>query len=377
MRVLHVSDAMGGGVVSSLLAMVEATPDIDHHLLARSRNGHDTGDGWADHFGSVSVLPDSPVLAVQTLRRLARKLYPDIVHAHSSFGGVLVRVAGLDRPRVAYSPHCFAFERRDINGTQRRFFEMVERALASRTDLLVAVAPHEIDLASELGYRNIAYAPNRSTLATSLRAEYAAPLRIAAAGRVCPQKDWRYFLHVKRYAQSQLGVEAEWVWLGGGDEDGEQELRDHGIAVTGWIPREELVEQLSEAQVYLHTAAWEAAPMSILEAAALGLPLAIRSISPLESLGLPGLAPSIRELGERISSMASRSQWVAAQQESDDLAARHTLAAQGRHLRDGYARVLDSGLRPVEDASRDLLRGAKVREIRSLPAAPTIAVSRQ
>lgn len=339
MRVLHVTEAMGAGIVSSVLSMVEATPEVDHHLLARAREDHDTGDDWATHFSSVHVLPDNPLLALQTVRRLSRELYPDVVHAHSSWGGALVRTAGIDRPRIVYSPHCFAFERRDISGTQRRLYETVERRLAGRTDLFVAVAPYEIDLAASLGHREIAYAPNRTLLDEAKRASFADPLRIVAAGRVCAQKDWRYFLHVKRYAETQLGVEATWRWLGGGDAEGEQELSRAGVEVTGWITREELLGELSDAQIYLHTAAWEAAPMSILEAAAIGLPMAVRGISPLQSLDLPGLANSVKGLAERIRALGDPEVWAAEQLFSEAVGARHSRTIQGHHLRDAYDRV--------------------------------------
>lgn len=339
MRVLHVSEAMGAGIVSSVLAMVEATPELDHHLLARPRTAHDTGDEWAQSFTSVNMLPSDPVRALLTLRRLVRDLYPDVVHAHSSFAGVLVRMAGLDRPKVVYSPHCFAFERRDINGLQRRVFERAERTLAARTDLFLAVAPNEVDLAAELGHRNIAYTPNRTLLRPSALASYAAPLRIVTAGRISAQKDWRYLLHVKRYAEAELGVRAHWEWLGGGDPEGEQALADAGVSVSGWIPREELLDRMRDAQVYLHTAAWEAAPISILEAAALGLPLVLRAITPLRSLGLPGLSDSVVGMAARIAGLESPEVWAQAQDASRALAGRHTRTIQGRKLRDAYSRA--------------------------------------
>lgn len=348
MRVLHVSEAMGAGIVSSVLAMVEATPEIDHHLLARPRSAHDTGDEWSESFTSVNLLPSDPVRAVLTLRRLVRELFPDVVHAHSSFGGALVRMAGLDRPKIVYSPHCFAFERRDVNGLQRRLFERAERSLASRTDLFLAVSPNEVDLAAGLGHRDIAYTPNRTMLQPDTSASYAAPLRVVTAGRISAQKDWRYLLHVKRYAEAELGVHAQWEWLGGGDPEGERALTEAGVSVSGWIPREELLERMGRAQVYVHTAAWEAAPISILEAAALGLPLVLRAISPLRSLGLPGLSDSVVGMAARIAGLESPEVWSQAQEASRALTARHSRTIQGRKLRDAYARACgqtDSGHR--------------------------------
>jgi glycosyltransferase involved in cell wall biosynthesis len=340
MRVLHVSEALGGGVTSALLAMVDATPEVDHHLLARPRSAHDTGADLITAFASVHALPGNPAQAVRTLRGLARDLFPDVVHAHSSIAGVLVRTAGLDRPRVVYSPHCFAFERRDLSRWQRLLFDGAERALAPRTDLLLAVAPNEVELAVALGHREIAYAPNRTPDLGSLRAHRATPLRVVAVGRVSRQKDWRYFLHVKRYAEAQLGLTASWEWLGGGDRAEERVLEAEGVAVSGWIDREELLRRMAGAQVYLHTAAWEAAPISVLEAAGIGLPLVLRSIPPLESLHLPGLYSSVPELAARILQLQQYDEWHLAQHAALAVGERHNAEEQGRLLVQAYQRVL-------------------------------------
>ncbi|GAA1744471.1 glycosyltransferase [Aeromicrobium alkaliterrae] len=340
MRVLHVSEALGGGVTSAVTAMVEATPEIDHHLFARPREQHDVGIDTARHFASVHPMSGNPLVAVAELRALVRETFPDVVHAHSSVAGVVVRMAGLDRPGVVYSPHCFAFERRDVSGLARRAFRTVERALASRTDLFLAVAPYEMDLAADLGHQSLAYVPNRATLVPSVRAEFRTPLRIVTVGRVAAQKDWRYMVHLKRFVDDQIGLDATWEWLGDGDPEGERELDDIGIDVSGWIDRSEVLDRLAGAQIYVHTAAWEAAPISILEAATLGLPLAIRSEPALDSLALPGLSRGVAALAARLEALADEPAWSAARDASLALAGRHSAEAQNQHLLRAYDRAL-------------------------------------
>lgn len=366
MRVLHVSEALGGGITSSILAMVEATPQLDHHLLARPRAGHDTGADVAAAFGSVALLPPDPVRAVLAVRRQARDLFPDIVHAHSSIAGAVVRMAGLHGPGIVYSPHCFAFERRDLSRLQRLAYAGVERALAPRTNVLLAVAPNEIDLAVELGHDEVCYAPNRGAEASGETVRHRDPLHIVSVGRLCRQKDWRYFLHVKRYAETQLGLNATWEWLGGGDPEAERCLTEAGVQVSGWIERRDLLRRMTRAQAYLHTAAWEGAPISILEAASLGLPLALRAIPPLDSLGLPGRCDSVAELAHRIKTLQDPQRWHAAQRQSLALAAAHSRDEQGRRLLEAYERAHD---RPV----RADLGSRSARVLRLPPAAARVA----
>lgn len=367
MRVLHVTEALGGGITSALLAMVESTPEIDHHLLASLRSRHDTGADLVDSFASVRVLPRRPAGAVRALRRAVLELDPDVVHAHSSFGGLLVRLSPLNGQPIAYSPHAFGFERRDVPLWQRRLYRIAERVMAVRTDLLLAVSPYEADSARALGYRECRYAPNRAYLDLARPARYGRPLRVAAAGRLDPQKDWRYFAHVKRYAESVLGVEAEWEWLGGGSDDDEATLRAAGVKVSGWIPRAEVLGRLADAQVYLHTASWDAAPITILEAAALGLPMAIRSIPSLDSLRLPGTCADVPELAQRVAALGDAAEWRRAQAASAHVAERHSRVLQGTRLRDAYRMLAASGgARPAGARRPDGVVGTPAGSVRLL-----------
>ena len=42
--------------------------------------------------------------------------------------------------------------------------------------------------------------------------------------------------------------------------------------MTGWLPRSEAIRLLAESTAYVHTARWDGAPMTMIEAHALGLP---------------------------------------------------------------------------------------------------------
>lgn len=339
MRILHVSEALGGGIMTALVAMVESTPEIEHHLLASPRPDIDTGTDLGESFASVRTIPRRPVAALRALRRALVDLDPDLVHAHSSFAGLLVRAVPLTGQPVVYSPHGFAFERRDVTPWQRRAFWQIERALARRTDLLVAVSPFEAESGHRLGHARCSYMPNRASLHVHATARHALPLRITTAGRICPAKDWRYFLHVKRYAETELGLDAEWEWLGGGSDDDEDALRSAGVKVSGWIDRRDLLPRLGAAQVYLHTAAWDAAPITVLEAAGLGLPMVIRSIPSLNSLRLPGTRAGAAAIGRRLVALQDADVWQGAQADSARLLDRHSRLLQGRQLRAAYRQL--------------------------------------
>lgn len=99
-------------------------------------------------------LPRAPGPAdVRTARRLRRIDADgrfDVVHAHSSKAGGLVR-AVLPRPsRLFYTPNCFAFAAA-FGSTERRLYRLAEQALVPRTGTLIAASEWE----RELGEREL------------------------------------------------------------------------------------------------------------------------------------------------------------------------------------------------------------------------------
>ncbi|GAB4003816.1 glycosyltransferase [Nocardioides ultimimeridianus] len=342
MRVLHVVESLGG-VMSSVLSMVDATPDLEHHLALWPRREHlDPGDDRSS-FAGVEALAGSAWQAGSQLRRTATVLRPDVVHAHSSYAGMLARAAhaGHERgTRLFYSPHCFAFERRDLSPTALLGIRAVERSLVARTDRLVACSPYEAELAVELGHAQVVVVPNRALHPPAGRAAYAdAPFRVVTVGRICAQKDWAQLIAVKRFAEDVFDLHADWEWLGGGDADGARALRANGIGVSDWLPREQVMARLAAAQVYVHTAAWEGAPVSIQEAAAVGLPLALRAIPSVASLGAPGVAATVADLATRVYSLHHRDRWHHEQLRSLGFASHSTAQVQREALAAAYGFV--------------------------------------
>jgi glycosyltransferase involved in cell wall biosynthesis len=85
-------------------------------------------------------------------------------------------------------------------------------------------------------------------------------------------------------------------WIGDGDAALKRALADGGVEVTGWLPRSEAVRLLGESTVYVHTARWDGAPMTMIEAHALGLPQ-VAIATPAVADGPPGaVAASAAEL---------------------------------------------------------------------------------
>jgi glycosyltransferase involved in cell wall biosynthesis len=309
--VLHVVESLSSGVATSLEEYLRSTPGCRHTVLAWRRGEAQTGDRLDELAGEVLSLPPGRLAQIRSVRRHIKRLRPDIVHAHSSYAGLYVR-AFTARPArsLIYTPHGYSFERRDVSAAVRGLFWLVEALLSFRGATVAAVAPREAELAARLpGRQPVTYLPH----VVDLGHPVAPPpppdqggrpprLRLAALGRIAPQKDPGFFRQAVLVTRSEA-LPVEWLWIGGGDPAAELALREAGVQVTGWVSRAHALGWLATADVYVHTAAWEGWPVSILEAAALGLPFVARRSPALRTLDPEQLFDTPQELVRLASSL--------------------------------------------------------------------------
>ena len=290
--ILHVAESWGAGVRSAVLQFVAATPEHEHHLLRGVKRSEFATDG--EHgFASVGILPRGPVAAARAIRRTVGAVSPDVVHAHSSFAGLSVRTTLRNRPerRLVYSPHCFAFERRDLSWPVRVAARMVEHLLARNTGTIAACSPGEAHSASRMKASRVVYVPNVARVPALAMLEHRDGNRVVGVGRIGAQKDPDFFtaavLHLRRSGRPDLDAR----WIGDGDDRAARlRLERAGIPASGWLSSFDAQKALGQAGVYLHTARWEGFPVSILEAIELGIPVVAREVPTLAgAIATPGI----------------------------------------------------------------------------------------
>ncbi len=163
MRVLWIVEAAGGGTARHALdlAVGLAREGVEVHLFFNPRRTDAVWRrGWSRaKAAGVRLLPLSmrawpePMDAARVfgLLRYLREYGPfDLVHGHSSKGGVLARaLRRFGGPPAVYTPHAFASLRPGIAG---QLAAATERVLVPYTDALIAVSPDEAAEAKRLGY---------------------------------------------------------------------------------------------------------------------------------------------------------------------------------------------------------------------------------
>lgn len=312
--VLHITEAFGGGIQTALCSYAKSTQGdpVRHCLFARLRPDDDTGMAVTSLFDHIQTVEGSLLDFFREAKKAVLKTEPDVIHLHSSFAGFLGRfLPKKGQTRIVYTPHCYAFERRDISGFMHYGYRRLETLGLSRIDTIAGCSDRECELGLALGAEKAVHLNNYADLDAALASAKAAtaspPFKVVVAGRISPQKDPQFLLDTLEHLKTDPAYpQITLHWLGGGDPVMEKALRDAGVEVTGMIPHPQLMQRLKNADLYLHTAAWEGMPLTILEAARLHIPMVLRVIGATQNLQYPFMAETPAAMAGHIARYCQR-----------------------------------------------------------------------
>lgn len=282
--VLHVVDRLTGGVPLAVASFIRNSPPAFTHAVLSPHDGGHPSSVWRGLTVTHRDLGSSPWRYLANYRRTVRELTPQLVHAHSSVPGAVVRAFPAPRTPLMYSPHCFKFDDPG-NGRATRFvYRTAEALLAGRKNDFAVLTPHEAALARSLrASARIHQIPNVPSLPVreKMRRPAGRP-RIGMVGRLSAQKDPSFLIRLSRI----VNTDAEFVWIGDGKTSYKDDLQAAGITVTGWLDADALTAELDTLSVYVHTASYEGFPLSVLDAAARRRSIIVRRIPAFVGTGL-------------------------------------------------------------------------------------------
>jgi glycosyltransferase involved in cell wall biosynthesis len=298
MRVLHIVEASFAGVGRHVLdlasAQAEAGRDV-HVVFSPIRESASFAAERAE-LHSITWHPVDmsrtigavDVPAFRAVRRIIGSVGPDVVHGHSTKGGLMARLVPNGGRPVVYTPNAVYSMNPTLDKRARSLVKQVERALASRTSTIIAVSPEErVHLTDEIGVDPdlITLIPNgiqpfEPENSTSVRAALDLPEDgpiVGFVGRLDGQKAPDDLLEI--YARVAAEVpDAHFVVVGDGPLRAELETR--------WTKTESelagrvqfLGEQpgtwaMSAMDLMVLPSRYEGFPYVLIEAAHLGLPI--------------------------------------------------------------------------------------------------------
>ncbi len=276
------------------------------------------------------VSPATDARALKAVRQLVSDSRPRVLHTHMAKAGTIGRLAVLSsrsatRPRLVHTFHGHVLQGY-FAGPQQRAFVELERRLARRTDVLVAVSPEIRDELVDLGignpgqYRVIPLGLDLAPLlAVGTGTERPGSLRsalglgrdvplVGVLGRLVPVKD-----HATLFEAMAKTPDAHLAVLGDGELRHSLEgLASHlGIAdrthFTGWW--DDVVTALADLDVVVLSSRNEGTPVALIEALAAGRPVVATDVGGVRHvvqdgetgwLCPPGDAPALAALLQRV-----------------------------------------------------------------------------
>lgn len=302
MRILHITESLGGGVTSAINSYVLNSQQHEHFIFASKRPGDTTGEEDKGLLKDIKIAPRKLSSLIQ-LRTYINDISPDIIHIHSTYAGFFCRLLPfINSKKVVYTPHGFAFLRND-HPLALKLYRIAEYILAKRTRIIAGCGLDEKLIAESLIGKTRAIelinVCDALPVVDPIKHSTGKPV-IGMVGRITAQKGLSYFKEVA----SACSHVAHFKWIGGGDDEATEELRGVGVEVTGWLSRQQVIAHMKGLDIYFHSAAWDGFPISVLEAAKLDLPIMLRRIGPFVAEGLETLQ-SLEHASSEILSYAS------------------------------------------------------------------------
>lgn len=252
MKVLHVAECIGG-VDRYLRCLLKYSTCENIMILSQLYNSED----YKKLADSVEIMQMTHgvnfniIKEVVQLRGKIKKNMPDIVYAHSSFAGAIVRMACIGlKVKVIYNPHGWSF---NMESDKRKIFIILERIMAHFCDAIICIsdAEKESALREKICRKDKLYVVYNGIDIEEYdieREEVNLPIPknsfvVGMVGRICKQKAPDIFVKMAAEVQKKIS-NAYFLIVGdvieGGTEE-RKEIEDLAtqlgvkLFITGWV----------------------------------------------------------------------------------------------------------------------------------------------
>lgn len=273
-KILYVVEAMGGGVFTYIVDLSNELVDTYDIYIAYAVRSQ-TPQNYQEYFDervhlikvenfTRAVNPRKDMNAFFEIKKIAKKIKPDIIHLHSSKAGALGRWAfnGKKVP-LYYTPHGYSFLMENQSSIKRNIYRMIEVICAKRRCKTVSCGwgEYQETLKFNVNATYIDNGINVVQLESDLQGiqKKAGIFTVFTLGRISYQKNPKMFNEIAKALP-----DIRFLWIGDGDL--KNELTANNIEVTGWVNRKEALRKAQQADVFLLTSLWEGLPISLLEA---------------------------------------------------------------------------------------------------------------
>lgn len=293
-KIVHILHSVGGVDVSlrQILQNIDTSNfenivihgDSDTQALFQDKNSNSITAYKLPIHREISIKND--YLAIVKALKIIRKEKPDLIHSHSTKGGVIARIVGcITGIKVLHTPQAFSYLCTDKR-LKKTAFLLVEKLLAKGNSVLLASSESELKRAiEEVGYSrsktalfNNAIAPIEKVSELSIPKTWPDKY-LCTVGRPCYQKNTEELIRVLYEINKTEDIHL--VLVGVGHHADQLEIVQNlvlklnlkeKITILNWTSREDVLHIVSKAKLYVSTSRYEGLPYAIIESLALSIP---------------------------------------------------------------------------------------------------------
>lgn len=276
MKVLHVGEYVNGGVATylkTLLKGLQKYNDIENYLLISE---YKSQKDWENITKKIFYYKYKRsifniFLAIKQIHSVIEDVEPDIIHVHSTWAGLFVRLPYLFRKRKAkiiYQSHGWAFLM-DISKYKKMIYAFVEKILSISTDKIINISNYEQNQAIKYGlnknkmimvYNGVEDKVNRSNLKLNWDEN---KINLLFVGRLDRQKGLDLFLDV--YNKMKLENLHLYV-IGTSVLDDNLPKNTEYVTYLGWVDNKDIDVYYQVCDAVIMPSRWEGFGLVAIEA---------------------------------------------------------------------------------------------------------------
>lgn len=218
------------------------------------------------------------------------KLKPNIIHSHSADMGFFISfAAGFYRIPVINTCHGISFDDKQYFFLKRWAEKFFLRYSGFKK--IIAVDENGLEILERAGIRKGIYVPNGVDVhkfGRKQERESGEKTKFLFVGRLEKQKGLEYLIQAANFLKGKNDFE---IIIAGGGEEAENlkktasefEVEDI-VRFTGRLSEQALIEQYTGCDIFVLPSLWEGLPLTLLEAAAAGLPIITAEVGGIPSV---------------------------------------------------------------------------------------------
>lgn len=288
-RILHIAEAFGSGVFN-YIKNLSKWQSQEYQVYVAYGIRPETPNNFKEQFDSgikfikvdgftreIDILKD--LKAFKFIRKMVRKIQPDLIHLHSTKAGILGRWAiNCNKYKVLYSPHAYSFLMMNCSSIKRNIYRWIEKYSDKRGCLTIADIEGEFEASKKVTQNAICIPNGIDTIELDEIINQVEKIRtnrqrttICMLGKVVHQKNPKLFNDIAKEFP-----DIDFVWIGAGPL--EEKLSSPNIEITGWLTREQAIAKILESDIFLFPSVWESLSIALMEVMYIGKPCVVSRV---------------------------------------------------------------------------------------------------